>query len=105
MDFADVIKVCSLYYGEVILKNTGGLNLIAPVLKCIESFLAAERNVRMEKGLSDVWRTQLISAGFEDGKKGYKPRNVGSLLRVEEAGKHSPLESPKRNEALPTLWF
>lgn len=41
-------------------------------------------------------------AGFEDDRRGHKPRNVGSLEKLEKASKVSSRAS-KRNTAVQTI--
>lgn len=47
-------------------------------------------------------RTQPITAGSADGRRGHEPRNVGGLQKQEKTRKvGSPLEPPESNATLP----
>lgn len=62
-----------LWDGKIVLDYSSWFNLITWVLKSRESFLAAE-----DQQDGSVKMTQSVFAGFEDGWRGHKPRNVSA---------------------------
>lgn len=61
--------------------------------------------LKVSRNATKVRRNQPDNLGFEDGRKGSPVKVSGQPLeaaKVMEAD--SPLESPKRNVALPTPW-
>lgn len=72
-DFVDVIKLMTLRWRFPHIIS--GPNLITWLLKIKESFLGyGQRETWLEKKSEKGYAT-----GYEDGKGGHKPRNVGGL--------------------------
>ena len=65
------------------------------------SHLWSEGDVTMKK-----WSEGYITADLEDGGRGHKPRNNGSLQKLEKARKQiPPLKPPERNQSCCHLNF